>query len=245
MALITPPVLVVFLAFLAAIFLRRHRAESLDEVAIPETYPAPHQGSFSELILVASDFIRLDQTTPSVTALPGINNTAIATVGGLAVLRHEPYRVTEDIDFCLSDSQIGKGIKKALARDRPEHCQFFADIFKFRTTGRWVQIDFVPAEKMPFIPAHAQSITSIDPAAIPIASRQELLALKAASCGYRGVRALNRKDAEDFWILSQGFLGTQYLPLLTPEQRLLIGREACGKLRRALRKPTWDGKLPY
>jgi hypothetical protein len=99
--------------------------------------------------------------------------------------------------------------------------------------------------KMPFIPAHAQSITSIDPAAIPIASRQELLALKAASCGYRGVRALNRKDAEDFWILSQGFLGTQYLPLLTPEQRLLIGRKACGKLRRALRKPTWDGKLPY
>jgi hypothetical protein len=95
MALITPPVLVVFLAFLAAIFLRRHRAESLDEVAIPETYPAPHQGSFSELILVASDFTRLVQTTPSVTALPGINNTAIATIGGLAVLRHEPYRVTE------------------------------------------------------------------------------------------------------------------------------------------------------
>ncbi|KAJ0420967.1 hypothetical protein BJY00DRAFT_119350 [Aspergillus carlsbadensis] len=161
-----------------------------------------------ELRPVAVDFLNLLQNTPSVRDIPGIHTTTCAIIGGLAVISHAPHRVTQDIDFCLSNSEIGPHIKATLVRHRPDKCRFFAGIFKFLADDGWVQVDLVPEIKLPLVPTVAEPIMDVRPSALPVASAEELIVLKAASCGSRGVHAQAVKDALDCLELAQSFNGT-------------------------------------
>ncbi|KAL2817694.1 hypothetical protein BDW59DRAFT_165851 [Aspergillus cavernicola] len=121
-------------------------------------------------------------------------------------------------------------------------CQFFADVFKFRTSDGWVQINLVPEAKLTYVPAASQKIVNIIPNVIPIASPIDLIILKSVSCGNRGNKDKDAQDADDIWHMLGTFPGTEYAGYLSQRHLKLLVSSA-PTFRSLLPDIEWHHKL--
>ncbi|KAL4802403.1 hypothetical protein BDV18DRAFT_164226 [Aspergillus unguis] len=195
------------------------------------------------LMEVAAVFIRMLQNTSEVQQIPGFDKTALAVIGGVAVIHFSQHRATKDVDFAVVPSEIGPKIKSTLAQAIPKRCQFFADRFMVKVDDGWVQVDLVPGIKLPCLPKTMIRIHQINPDNIPIAAPLELLVMKSACCPIRGIPLKAKNDAKDVAAMMRYTRGN-HLRLLWPDEQEVV-RNAENALRKVHPDGKWDGKFSF
>ncbi|PLB46201.1 hypothetical protein P170DRAFT_479117 [Aspergillus steynii IBT 23096] len=148
--------------------------------------------------------------------LPGWQSRRIAVVGGVCVKHHvhpEP-RETNDLDLMIESPIDTSEVKSALVAASPHQFEMAADVFLFKVGTRRIQVDIM-SQLFIFpwnqhedtfdehrFPPQAISINMVQINRLPFLSLQDMVAIKAYSCGTRMTIAKNVRDANDCWELA-------------------------------------------
>ncbi|KAF4216917.1 hypothetical protein CNMCM6805_000499 [Aspergillus fumigatiaffinis] len=138
----------------------------------------------------------------SLQAIPERHQAKVIIIGGTALENHIPgYRRTRDVDLLVFDRDdpictraIRAELLSLIRRNFEERSQ---PMYFTGNPDNLIQVDIIPPDLPPYLPADAATLGEVDPNHLPFLSLLDLLVYKIHCCSMRPSRRRRRHDAED------------------------------------------------
>ncbi|KAF7137074.1 hypothetical protein CNMCM5793_006962 [Aspergillus hiratsukae] len=185
----------------------------------------------------------------SLQAIPERHQAKVIIIGGAALENHVPgYRPTRDVDILIfdrDDPNCTRAIRAELLSSIPRQFEERAQPIYFTgNPDREVQVDIIPPDLPPYLPADAATLGDVDPNHLPFLSLLDLLVYKIHCCSMRPSSDKRKQDAEDAHVLvnilsQQGAIA----PNDSQEQAVLSGLDGMLECYGERTRQWWESAL--
>ncbi|KAF7172420.1 hypothetical protein CNMCM6106_006640 [Aspergillus hiratsukae] len=185
----------------------------------------------------------------SLQAIPERHQAKVIIIGGAALENHVPgYRPTRDVDILIfdrDDPNSTRAIRAELLSLIPRQFEERAQPIYF--TGNpndEVQVDIIPPDLPPYLPADATTLGDVDLNHLPFLSLLDLLVYKIHCCSMRPSRDKRTQDAQDAHVLVNILSQQEAIALNdSQEQAVLSGLDGMLECYRARTRQWWQSAL--
>ncbi|KAF7139670.1 hypothetical protein CNMCM5793_007269 [Aspergillus hiratsukae] len=137
----------------------------------------------------------------SLQGIPELHQAKVTIIGGVALQNHIPDRVTKDVDILIFDGDdpirtraIRAELVSLIPRNFEERAQ---PIYFTGNPNNLIQVDIIPPDLPPYLPADAATLGEVDPNHLPFLAPLDLLVYKIHCCSMRPLRRKRTQDAKD------------------------------------------------